>query len=213
MAHTPKLLILGLLACTAGHAGATGPLDWLGGFKLASEIVVTPWGGNTKGSSTGASTSRQKAQAAANPGAAPPSTQIVIETDDEDGVLSRPRTGAPTDNRDKARNYSRGSDAGSPATIRILTDNTAEGTDTNRDSLEKNRSKARRYAEGASDNSGKAGTFIKIGPATGVMGVDGVVMFSCDDTNNIAGRIGDDSQPGNVFAIVVNGKMIKARCK
>ncbi len=212
MAQIKKVAFFWLLAgWCASHAFAAGPLTWLGNFKFASEIVVTPLGGSTQGSASGASRNRQKAQSAAHVGTAP--TPVMIVTEEEDGVLTPAQMGAPADNRDKARSYSRETGAGHPATLQIITDNAVDGTDSARDNLERNRNKARRYAEGASGSNTKAGTYIKVGPSTGVVGADGVVVFACEETNNIAGRIGDDTQSGNLFSVVVNGKMIKARCK
>jgi hypothetical protein len=211
MTRIKEVAFFWLLAGCAGHVFATGPLTWLGNFKFASEIVVTPLGGSTQESASGASRNRQKAQSAAHVGTAP--IPVMIVTEEEDGVLTPAQMGAPADNRDKARSYSRETGAGHPAPLRIITDNAVDGSDSARDNLERNRNKARRYAEGVSGSNTKAGTYIKVGPSTGVVGADGVVVFACEDTNNIAGRIGDDTQSGNIFSVVINGKTIKARCK
>ncbi|MDP2785172.1 MAG: hypothetical protein Q8O38_11360 [Sulfurimicrobium sp.] len=208
-----------VLAWCGGNAGAaeevfwSEDVFWSGGVKLAGEIVVVPSGGAAKSSAAGASESRKKARSSRNDPSAPAATAIVIVPEEEEGVLSPSGMGAPPDNRAKARDYSRDSDSGSPATVLKLPDNAPDGTETARDSLEKNRSKARRYSEGDTGNGGKAGTYVKIGTSVGVVGSDGVVVFVCDDTNNTAGHIGDDTRSGNVFSIVINGNLVKARCK
>lgn len=212
-----KWLFLWVLAGCVGNVGATEDVPWSVGVKLAGEIVVFPSGGVAKSGETGASESRKKARASRNDPSATAETAIIIVPEEEEGVLSPPGMGAPPDNRAKARSYSRGTDSGGPATVLILPDNLSEGAETARDSLEKTRSKARRYSDGETGgrvgNGAKAGAFVKIGTSVGVVGSDGVVVFVCDDTNNTAGHIGDDTQSGNVFSIVVNGKLTKARCK
>ena len=45
------------------------------------------------------------------------------------------------------------------------------------------------------------------------MGKDGVIVMVCDGVNNNVGRIGDDSQSGNKFTVMVNGRPTPARCK
>lgn len=211
MTSMKKWALLWVLAGYVGNAGATEEVSWPKNYKLAGEIVVVP-SGSAASSATGASESARKARSSRNDPSVPAVTAIVIMPEEEEGVLSPSGVGAPPDNRAKARSYSRGSDSGAPGTVLILPDNAPDGTGTARDSLERNRSKARRYSDGET-GVGKAGTYVKIGTSVGVVGSDGVIVFVCDETNNVAGRIGDDTQTGNVFAVVVNGKMAKARCK
>lgn len=200
-----------MLVGSAGNASATEEFAWSEGFKLAGEIVVTPSGDAVKNTATSASDSRKKARAARDPSAQ--KTQIIIiAPEEEEGVLSPSGIAAPPDNRARARDYSRGVDSTSPATIVILPDGSSTETD-RENSLARNRSKARQYSEEGAGRKGQKGTFVKIGTAVGVMGSDGVVVYVCDDTNNAAGRIGDDTQPGNVFTVMVGGKPVKARCK
>jgi len=207
-----KWAFLWLLAGYMGNAGAAEEVFWSESFKLAGEIVVVPSSVPTKGSATGASESARKARSSRNDPSVPAVTTIVIVPEEEEGVLSPSGVGAPPDNRAKARGYSRGSDSGAPGTVLILPDNAPDGAGTTRDNLERNRGKARRYSDGETA-AGKAGTYVKIGTSVGVVGSDGVVVFVCDETNNVAGRIGEDTQSGNVFVVVINGKMAKARCK
>jgi hypothetical protein len=213
MAFMRTSAFLLMLACGVGNASANSLLSWFGHFKFASEIVV-PLGGAAKSSATSASESRKKARSSVNEASPPVSTTIILAPEaDEEGVLAPSRMGVPADNRAKARDYSRGLDPANAATVQILIDNTEDGSDTNQRSLEKNRNKARRYSDSVSGSGSKPGTYVKIGTSVGVVGPDGVVVFVCDDTNNIAGRIGDDTQSGNFFSVVVNGKQVKARCK
>lgn len=213
MARMKEWIFLWMLAGCGGNAGAATEVFWPEGVKLAGEIVVAPSGGAAKNNATSASESRMKARATRNDSSAPATTTIVIVPEEEEGVLSPSGMSAPPDNRTKARGYSRGTDSGNPATVLILPENTSDGAGTARESLEKNRSKAHRYSEGEASGSGRTGTYVKIGTSVGIVGSDGVVVFACDETNNIAGRIGDDTQPGNVFFVIINGKQAKARCK
>ena len=214
MAYMKKGLFLLALAWCVGNASATGVLSLLGGFKLASELLVAPLGGAVRGSSSSATENRKKARAAAKDTPPPVAENIILVVPEEEvGVITPSRVGSPTDNRAKARDYLSGTDSGNSANVRILNDAVPDGSETNQNSLERNRAKARRYSDGSSSSGSKAGTFVKIGTSVGVVGPDGVIVLVCDDTNNIAGHIGDDTQSGNVFAIVVNGKLAKARCK
>ena len=213
MVFMKKSTFLLLLIWFVGNANAAGMLSWVGPFKWLSEIVV-PWAGATKSSATSASESRRKARASANDAVPPVLTTIVVVPEaEEEGVLSPSRMSTPSDNRTKARDYSRGVDPANATTVQILIDNTVSGVETNQSNLEKNLNKARQYSEGASNTGGKSGTRLKVGTSVGVVGADGVVVVVCDDTNNTAGHIGDDTQSGNIFSIVINGKLSKARCK
>ena len=184
---------------------------WSEGFKLAGEIVVVPSGSAEKSTATGASESRKKARSIRTPAVSATQTNIIVP-EEEEGVLAPSGVAAPVDNRSKARDYSRGTDSTNSTTILVLPDGSNAET-ARENSLERNMNKARRYSDDGSGRKGQKGTFIKIGTAVGVMGSDGVVVYVCDDTNNAAGRIGDDTQAGNVFTVMVGGKPVKARCK
>lgn len=73
--------------------------------------------------------------------------------------------------------------------------------------------KARRYANGGDASAPKAGLFVRLGTAVGVVGADGVIVFACSDTDNIAGRVGDSVKPGSLFTVLMNGRATPARCR
>lgn len=209
-----KWLIPGLLAWFSGNACAvTMPSFWSSGIRILGEIIV-PLGGNSKGSSSSnASESRKKARAAVDKADNQPIEGVIVEAEEPEGILSRARVGVPTDNRAKALNYSNGGDGGRLPTIRSPMDAAPGSIEASRANLERNRERAQRYSDGAVSAAGKTGTFVKIGTEVGVVDAEGVIVVTCDATNNTAGRIGDDTQSGNFFSVVVNGKLAKARCK
>jgi len=217
MTYIRKWACVWALAWCGGSAGAAEEIFWHEGVKLAGEIIVVPSVGAQKNSTTSASESARKARAARNdPSATAPATIIIVP--EEEGVLSPPGVSAPPDNRVKAKDYSRGVNSNGSTTVLILPDGVSDGAETSRgEILERNRSKARQYSDGDIDgnkgNGGRTGTIVKMGTSVGAVGSDGVIVFVCDDTNNVAGRVGDDTKSGNVFSVVINGRLTKARCK
>jgi hypothetical protein len=211
--HRWKWLIPGLFAWFSGQACAVMPSFWSSGFRVLSEIIV-PLGGSSKGSSSSnASEPRKKARAALEKTENPTVEGVIVELEEPEGILSRARVGVPTDNRAKALNYLNGSEGGRVQMVRPPIEAAPGTIEATRSNLERNRDKAHRYSEDGSSAAGKTGTFVKIGTEVGVVGSDGVIVVTCESTNNTAGRIGDDTQSGNYFSVVVNGKLAKARCK
>ena len=82
-----------------------------------------------------------------------------------------------------------------------------------KENASRNASKAKRYVQDPQDEASNTGKFFQFGATTGVMGKDGVIVMVCDGVNNNVGRIGDDSQSGNKFTVMVNGRPTPARCK
>lgn len=64
--------------------------------------------------------------------------------------------------------------------------------------------------EGVSDNVSKARAYMKNQTS---QRISELPVVSCDNVNNVSGRIGDDSQSGSIITILLNGKQVKARCK
>lgn len=64
--------------------------------------------------------------------------------------------------------------------------------------------------EGVAGNLSKARAYMKNSTSQRVAELP---VVSCDNVNNVTGRIGDDSQSGSIITIMVNGKQVKARCK
>lgn len=176
--------------------------------QFAGEIILlTP---PTSPHPTAASENRKKAISSLTE--TPPPSSIIILPEGESGVLLPPGVGTPADNRNKARNYlNEPVTTDQPSFVVRQPEHvtSSPNLESPRINVRNNLDRARRYA---GTTGGKPGTSVKFGTSTGVVGADGVVVVACDDSN-IAGRIGDDTQSGNVFAIVVKGKLVKARCE
>ncbi|MCF8211067.1 MAG: hypothetical protein K9K38_16940 [Rhodoferax sp.] len=186
---------------------------WFKVPKFSSEIVLP--GSSPSGSShsaTNATEARKKARESVTD-RLEPMQAIIIEEPDQDGLVSRPRLGAPKDNRSKAAAYSNDKLPDRTPFIVVPHDAPLGSVESTRDGVNKNLNKARRYTQDEYGVDVKAGTFVKIGTAMGVVGPDGVVVVLCDQISNTAGRIGDDLRSGNTFTIVINGKVNRARCK
>ena len=184
-------------------------------LRILTEIVVS--GGaapsrSCRSTSPAASESRNRARealadAASQSGAL--NNVIVLE---EDSYIAPGSNGALPDNRRKAKEYSQGESDVSPVIVL-----TKPGSETSvpsaRESQRRNVNKAQRYLTDQDDEPTNSGKFTRSGTTMGVMGKDGVILIVCDGVNNTAGRIGDDTQPGNVLTILINGKPTPARCK
>ena len=64
--------------------------------------------------------------------------------------------------------------------------------------------------EGVTDNLSKARAYMKNSTSQRITELP---VVSCNNVDNVTGRIGDDSQSGSIITIMVNGKQVKARCK
>jgi hypothetical protein len=126
-------------------------------------------------------------------------TIIVLPEEEEDGLLGprrQPESGA-SQNRSKASQYRQGSVQGS---IPSPQDSGGVGAST-ADRAQESRLKARSYV--STDNT----------VVIERIGSDGIPIVSCSKlASNVAGRIGDDVQPGGVFFIMRDNKPFKVRC-
>ncbi len=66
------------------------------------------------------------------------------------------------------------------------------------------------FSDSAAANVSKARAYMK-NPAS--RRIAELPVVSCDNVNNVTGRIGDDSQSGSVITVWQNGKQVQARCK
>lgn len=213
-----KEMLVAVFILCAGNAFAAEDTYWPEEFRLAGEIIISPRpSGATSKSGSGASDNRDKARSYQQGTAQTPSI-IIISEDDESGLFLR-EGGTPQDNRSKAREYLRDPETGRPTTIMIIPDQKIDGKDTNQNSLDRNRSKARRYsdgdtagAEGVGKNTGRAASYLRDQVSSGVVGPDGVLVVVCTGADNAAGYIGELTS-GSVFTLMINGKAVKARCK
>jgi len=155
--------------------------------------------GSVKSSGTTSMNSRDKARAYQAEGTPPASTTVIVVPSEEEGLLA-PRGGEslPT-TRAKAREYQSGPDSHSQPQVLILPGRDPGKPETPRERVEDHRSKARSYMKGETP--------------VGMVGADGLLVVNCRDVDSVAGRIGDDTQPGSIISIFQNGKQVKVRCK
>jgi hypothetical protein len=64
--------------------------------------------------------------------------------------------------------------------------------------------------EGAINNVSKARAYTKNLTAKNIAELP---VVSCDSSNNVTGRIGDDTLSGSIVTIMINHKQVQARCK
>jgi hypothetical protein len=127
---------------------------------------------------------------------------VVIEPEEEEEGMLGPRRipeSSASQAVTKARQYQQG-----PATTKIQLSNALESG-----------SEAATTAERAQENRLRARSYVS-GDNTIVIeriGSDGIPIVACGKlVDNVAGRIGDDVQPGGVFLVVRDNKSFKVRC-
>ncbi len=163
-----------------------GPID---GLPAAS----------AKSTGTASQSDRDKARAYQADGKLPASATVIVVPNEEEGLLA-PRGGESLpENRAKAREYQSGSEAHGQPQVLILPGRDPSKPETPRERVEDNRAKARSYMKGETP--------------VGMVGADGLLVVNCRDVDSVAGRIGDDTQPGSIISIFQNGKQVKVRCK
>jgi hypothetical protein len=197
-----------------GHVLAFEFPFWHGYKRFSSEIIMPSIEPSRSSASVGASEARRKARRSAADEVTVTPAEPVSPPPEEVGdpaMFPRPPAAA-TDNRLRARDRMNGNLGGSSVQLAPIT--AEPGTpEARRENMNRNIDKAQGYSGGTSARGGKSGTFISLGTAVGVAGPDGVLVVSCDATNNAAGRIGNDDGPGGSFDVVLNGKLVRARCK
>jgi len=167
---------------------------------LLAEIVVPTQQDSGQKTKKSAAESRGKAKAYQESTSGSP-TIIVIPEEEEEGLLGprrQPESGA-SQNRAKASQYRQGQ-----GSAQVPIPPTQESGNTGASTAERaqeNRLKARSYV--STDNS----------VVIERIGSDGIPIVSCNKlVANVAGRIGDDMQPGGVFFIMRDNKPFKVRC-
>lgn len=199
MTHLGKKAFVATLAFCAGNAWAVESFFAPSELKLAGEIIVTSPKDGGKNGASGASENRSRARSQQTDGAAPGATTIIILPDGEDDGILAPRGGTSLpENRARARDYQRDG-ASSPQILIVPEQRDPAATETTRDRLEENRSKARAYMK----NDG----------SPGLVGPDALPLVSCRDVDSVSGRIGDDTQSGSIITIFKDGRQQKVRCK
>lgn len=188
------LLALSMLAYGAGVQ--SGEIVVGGSPKVKS---------NTSVSSSGSEASRQR-EAARDYRKGQVATEVLVlpEVVDEDGLLSpREEVDFAGDNVDRARAARQGgSGQGSGVSVlgsdsgRVVTDESPSAQ-----SARKNREKATDYRKGGTTG------------AMAVSGNDALPVVDCSNVENVAGRIGDDTQSGSVIMLMQGRNQIKVRCR
>lgn len=154
---------------------------------------------------SGARTNREQAGGYARDASPAP---LVVESDGEDeaGVLA-PRGGAPSEERayegrSRARAYQSpgGGVPGQQLVPQGLPGSIGEV-----------------MPGGAGELRGRARAHVGSGNARDIdlshVGRDGIPIVSCQDVDNVSGRIGDDSSAGAIVLLIRQGRQIKVRCR
>lgn len=167
----------------------------------SAEIVVPTQQDSGKKAAKTAAESRAKAKAYRESESGSAKIIVVPEEEEEEGLLGprrQPESGASV-NRAKARQYQQGQGT-TQIPIPIGRDS-AGSAPTTAERAQENRARARSYV--STDNK----------VVVERIGSDGIPIVSCGKlVDNVAGRIGDDVQPGGVFFIMQDNKAIKVRC-
>lgn len=194
-------LLVGALMFRAAGANAASDAE-LGarGVLLLAEIVVPTQQDSGKKAAKSAAEVRGKAKAyqESTPGN---STVIVVPEEEEEGLLGprRQQESGASQNRTRARQYQQGQGSVKIPVPLAPDSGTTEATTAER--AQENRARARSYV--STDNS----------VVIERIGSDGIPIVSCGKlVANVAGRIGDDMQPGGVFFIMRDNKPFKVRC-
>ena len=196
----PKTMILMAFALSASTLMATDFSLMPNAIQLAGEIIVTQQSGNSTASQAAELLDRARAQRRDEvPGA---TTIILIPESDESGELESGQSSVPNGakaNRLKAKKYQKNGTTSTDSGIILI------------EPAEDSSSSGRAQSSRARANSYTKGDLKSV--LTRKVGADGIPLVVCKGVNNQAGRIGDDTESGSVFAIIENGRPIKVRCE
>jgi len=187
---------------------------WNSVKRFHSEIILPQSEPQKSSSSRNAKDSRRKAQRyiVEEPAAVPTESEMPIPEERSDAAMFPRAPSAASESRLRARERMNGTQPG--VLLQLAPVATEPGSaEARHENVTRNIEKAQGYSGGNGTRGGKAGTYISLGTSVGVPGPDGVLVISCDPTNNSAGRIGNDDGPGSAFDLVLNGKVVRARCK
>ncbi len=196
-------LLTGAFALAVAGAVAaedSGKGEFPRGPLLLAEIVTPAQPDSGQKTRKSAAEVRGKAKAYQESGSGSP-TVIVIPEEEEEGLLGprrQPESGA-SQNRAKARQYQQGEGA-AQVPVPMSRDSGTPGSST---------------AENAAENRARARSYVSTDNTVVIerIGSDGIPIVSCGKSvANVAGRIGDDAQPGGVFFIMRDNKPFKVRC-
>jgi len=191
-----------LVLSVTGLATAEEPgrLDFRGALLLA-EIVTPTQQDGAKKTTKSAAEARGKAKAYQESTSGSPVVIVVPEEEEEEGLLGprRQLESGASKNRAKARQYQQGQGT-ALIPVPSTRDSGVPGTTT---------------SERARENVAKARSYVSTDNTVVIerIGSDGIPIVSCGKLiANVAGRIGDDMQPGGIFFIMRDNKPFKVRC-
>lgn len=194
-------LLTGALALLgAGARAEDGGRVESGGAFLLAEIVVPAQPDSGQKTRKSAAEVRGKAKAYQESTSGSPAIVVVPEEEEEGLMGSRrqPESGA-SQNRAKASQYRTGQ--GSALAPIPTTQDSANAGPSTAERAQESRAKARSYV--STDNT----------VVIERIGSDGIPIVACGKMiANVAGRIGDDMQPGGIFFIMRDNKPFKVRC-
>ncbi|MDK9702021.1 MAG: hypothetical protein OEL20_02705 [Sulfuritalea sp.] len=174
--------------------------DPQGGFLLA-EILVPAQPDSAKKTGKAAAEARAKARAYQESESGSGGIVVPVPEEEEEGMLGprrQPESGASV-NRARARQYQQGQVPGQ-IPLPSAQDSGSPGPTT---------------AERAQDSRAKARSYVSTDNTVVIerIGSDGIPIVACGKlVSNVAGRIGDDMQPGAIFFIMRDNKPFKVRC-
>lgn len=137
-----------------------------------------------------------------------PSSALIIEIDDGEGILGPRSGGSPAEQRAfeqrwRARSFIQDEKATTSSTPRLSSDSTPVLLDAPSNAT-RHSNRARSYADGA-------GNWREMDLSQ--WDKDGISLVNCRNIDNVSGRIGDATASGSVFFLVRNGQQIKVRCR
>lgn len=182
------------------RAEDNGRLEFRGAVQLA-EIVVPAQPDSGRKNAKSAAELRTRAKAYQEP-AAGSTPAVVVPEEEEEGLLGprRQPESRAAEIRGKVRQYQQGQGT-TQIPVPAAKDAANQGAST---------------AERAQENRARARSYVSTDSTALVierMGSDGIPIVSCGKlVDNVAGRIGDDIQPGGVFVIMRDNKPFKFRC-
>ena len=134
--------------------------------------------------------------------------ELIIEADDEEGILSPRGAGSPAEQRAfehrwRARSFIQDGKANTNSTPRVHSGSTPVLLDAPSNAT-RHSNRARSYADGT-------GNWREMDLSQ--RDKDGIPLVNCRNIDNVSGRIGDDTASGSVVLLVRNGQQIKVKCR
>lgn len=174
---------------------------------LAGEIVISshPKASDSATTSEKDATRQMEAAREHRTGQASTPAVIVVPEDDE-GMLSPRRSGSgAAEHSSRARTYRQIDTSSGVVAPQLMAPDAAPGSkiESSTQRARDNRNRATEYRTGEA----------RIGNQVAVVGKDGLPIIDCSATENVAGRIGDDTRSGSVVILIQDRNQIRVRCR